>query len=295
MDIVTSFLAYCVVEKGLAEHTLTGYSCDLERLQLWTAHHNRSLLDLTHADLRQWVAEMAESGLRPATIARAISATRMFFKFLMLDGHVARSPTDGLRLPSKSRALPRYLTEEEIDRLFAAPDIHTKPGVRDRAIMELLYATGLRVSELIGLTLNDVALQSGSLVCRGKGRKQRRVPVGRSAVVWLQAHLALKLINGEKSPLVFHQGQKPLSRQFVWSMLRDYGRQAGLAKVTPHMLRHSFATHLVQRGADSRSVQMLLGHADISTTQIYTHLTKDHLRAAYDRCHPRSGRYKTTE
>jgi integrase/recombinase XerD len=207
----------------------------------------------------------------------------------MIDGHIKIQPTEDLDTPQRFAYLPKFLTEDEIDRLFAAPDISNPEGVRDRTMIELMYAAGLRVSELIGLKQTDIELQAGLLLCQGKGSKQRRVPIGKSAVHWLQRYATVKASfgTGNSTFLFLHRG-RPVTRHFAWSMIKRYAATAGLPSISPHTLRHSFATHLLQHGADSRSVQALLGHSDISTTQIYTHITDRHLRNAYDRHHPRA-------
>jgi integrase/recombinase XerD len=207
----------------------------------------------------------------------------------MLDGHIKHHPAEDLDTPQRFSYLPTFLTEEEIDRLFAMPDVATEQGVRDRAMLELMYAAGLRVSEMVSLKQAEVDIHTGVVNCHGKGSKERRVPVGKSAIQWLQKYVAVKAGYG-KSPypnLFLHHG-KPLTRQLAWTMIKTYAKKIGLQNVSPHTLRHSFATHLLQHGADSRSVQALLGHSDISTTQIYTHITDRHLRAAYDNHHPRA-------
>jgi integrase/recombinase XerD len=244
---------------------------------------------LTRADLRKWIAQLSREGLAPSSVARAVSAARGFFRFLMLDGHIKQHPAEDLDTPQKFSYLPKFLTEEEIDRLFATPDISTPDGIRDRAMLEVMYAAGLRVSEMVSLKQTDVDLHTGIVSCHGKGSKERRVPLGKSAIHWLQQYAALKAAYG-KSPyanLFLYRG-KPLTRQFAWSTIKQYAETIGISNVSPHTLRHSFATHLLQHGADSRSVQALLGHSDISTTQIYTHITDQHLRAAYDNHHPRA-------
>ena len=226
---------------------------------------------------------------RPRQSARAVSAARGFYKFLMLDGHIKYHPAEDLDTPQKFSYLPKFLTEEEIDRLFATPDISTEEGIRDRAMLELMYAAGLRVSELVNLKQAEVDVHSGVVNCHGKGSKERRVPVGKSAIHWLQQYASVKAGYGN-SPhpnLFLHRG-KPLTRHLAWTMIKTYAEKIGLQHVSPHTLRHSFATHLLQHGADSRSVQALLSHSDISTTQIYTHITDRHLRAAYDNHHPRA-------
>jgi integrase/recombinase XerD len=288
-DFIKEFLTYIQVEKGLARHTLEGYKRDLDRLQTWATANGKQLSELTRADLRKWIASLSREGLAPTSISRAVSATRGFFKFLMLDGHIKIHPAEDLDTPQRFSYLPKFLTEEEINRLLAAPDISTPEGIRDRAVLEVMYATGLRVSELVDLKLNDVDLLAGLVRCHGKGNKERRVPLGKSAIHWLQQYSAVKAGFGKQTtPNVFLHRGRPFTRHFASSMIKRHSMKAGIKDVSPHTLRHSFATHLLQHGADSRSVQALLGHADISTTQIYTHITDVHLRTAYDRHHPRA-------
>ena len=288
-DFPKEFLTYLQVEKGLARHTLDSYRRDLDRLQTWSNKNGKQVADLTRADLRKWIASLSREGLAPASIARAVSATRGFFKFLMLDGHIKSHPAEDLDTPQRFSYLPKFLTEDEINRLFAAPDISTEEGIRDRAVLEIMYATGLRVSELVNLKQTDVDLLAGLVRCHGKGNKERRVPLGKSAIHWLQQYAAVKAGYGKQSsPNVFLYRGRPFTRQIAWSMIKRHAERVGIKNVSPHTLRHSFATHLLQHGADSRSVQALLGHSDISTTQIYTHITDMHLRSAYDRHHPRA-------
>jgi integrase/recombinase XerD len=293
-DFIKEFLSYIQVEKGLARQTLESYARDLARLNEWATQNGKLVPELTRADLRKWIASLSREGLAPTSISRAVSAARGFFKFLMLDGHIKRHPAEELDTPQRFTYLPKFLTEDEINRLLAAPDISTEEGIRDRAMIELMYATGLRVSELISLKQTDLDILAGLVVCHGKGSKERRVPMGKSAIHWLQQYVAVKAGYGKPaSPYVFLNRGKPLSRQFAWTLIRRHASQAGIKDVSPHTLRHSFATHLLQHGADSRSVQALLGHSDISTTQIYTHITDRHLRSAYDRHHPRAHRAST--
>jgi integrase/recombinase XerD len=288
-DFIREFLTYIQVEKGLARNTLESYRRDLSRLERWSAKAGKPVADLTRPDLRKWIAQLSREGLAPASVARAVSAARGFFRFLMLDGHIKNHPAEDLDTPQKFAYLPRFLNEDEIDQLFATPDIASEEGVRDRAMLELMYAAGLRVSELVNLKQAEVDIQSGVINCHGKGSKERRVPVGKSAIHWLQRYLTIKASYGRPAyPNLFLQRGKPLTRQLAWSMIKSYAEQVGLQHVSPHTLRHSFATHLLQHGADSRSVQALLGHSDISTTQIYTHITDRHLRNAYDNHHPRA-------
>src|ERR1044071_4637994 len=288
-DLVKEFITYLQVERGLARNSLESYRRDLNRLEQWAAKSKKAVADLTRADLRKWIAQLSREGLAPSSVARSVSAARGFFRCLMIDGHIKHHPAEDLDTPQRFSYLPKFLTEEEIDRLFAAPDISTLEGIRDRAILESMYASGLRVSELVNLKQPDVDLLAGLIVCHGKGSKERRVPLGKSAIHWLQQYAAAKAEYGKQTlPHVFLQRDKPFTRHVAWSMIKRYAESAGIKNVSPHTLRHSFATHLLQHGADSRSVQALLGHSDISTTQIYTHITDMHLRSAYDRHHPRA-------
>ena len=288
-DFPKEFLTYLRVEKGLARHSIDSYRRDLDRLQAWANKNGKEASELTRADLRKWIASLSREGLAPTSIARAVSATRGFFKFLMLDGHIKSHPAEDLDTPQRFAYLPKFLTEDEINRLFAAPDVSTEDGIRDRAVLEIMYATGLRVSELVGLKQNDIDLLAGLVVCHGKGNKERRVPLGKSAIHWLQQYSSVKASYGKQtSPFVFLYRGKQFNRYLAWSMIKSRAEQVGIKGVSPHTLRHSFATHLLQHGADSRSVQALLGHSDISTTQIYTHITDGHLRSAYNRHHPRA-------
>jgi integrase/recombinase XerD len=288
-DFVKEFLTYLQVEKGLARLSLESYRRDLDRLQTWANKNGKQISELTRGDLRKWIASLSREGLAPTSIARAVSATRGFFKFLMLDGYIKTHPAEDLDTPQRFSYLPKFLTEDEINRLLAAPDVSTEEGIRDRAVLEIMYATGLRVSELVGLKQNDIDMLAGLVVCHGKGNKERRVPLGKSAIHWLQQYAAVKAGYGKhSSPNVFLNRGRPFTRQIAWSMIKRHAEKVGIKNVSPHTLRHSFATHLLQHGADSRSVQALLGHSDISTTQIYTHITDLHLRSAYDRHHPRA-------
>lgn len=289
-DLVREFLTYIQVEKGLARNSLESYGRDLARLREWAGAQGKSVESLTRKDLRGWIADLSREGLSPASVSRAVSAARGLFRFLMLDGHIQSHPAEDLNTPQRTAYLPRFLTEDEMERLLAAPDIATDEGVRDRAMLELMYAAGLRVSELVGLKRTDINLDAGLVSCHGKGSKERRVPIGKSATHWLQRYVGVRARSDKThSPNLFINSLgAPLSRNVAWAMIKRYASRAGLEHVSPHTLRHSFATHLLQRGADSRSVQALLGHSDISTTQIYTHITDRHMRATYDRHHPRA-------
>jgi integrase/recombinase XerD len=288
-DLVKEYLTYIQVEKGLARNTLESYTRDLSRLEQWANQAGRPVQELTRQDLRKWIAQLSRHGLAPSSVARAVSAARGLFGFLILDGHIKRHPTEDLDAPQRFAYLPQFLTEDEINQLLAAPDISTEEGIRDRALLELMYAAGLRVSELVSLKQADVDVHAGLVICHGKGSKERRVPIGKSAIHWLQQYSAVRAAYGKtSSPYLFVSRGKMLTRQFAWAMVKRYAAKARIKDISPHTLRHSFATHLLQRGADSRSVQALLGHSDISTTQIYTHITDRHLRSAYDKHHPRA-------
>lgn len=288
-DLVREFLSYIQVEKGLSPNTLQSYARDLARLQGWAQKNGKQVEKLERKHLREWIAGMSREGLAPSSVARAVSAARGFFRFLMLDGHIKRHPAEDLHTPQRVSRLPQFLTEEEMERLLFAPDIKTEVGVRDRALLEVMYATGLRVSEVCGLKTSDVEMDAGLLTCHGKGSKQRRIPMGKSAVHWLQRYASVRKEMGSESlPQLFLHRGRTLTRQAAWAIIKTYAAQAGVPDISPHTLRHSFGTHLMQHGADSRSVQALLGHADISTTEIYTHITDLHMRKTYDRFHPRA-------
>lgn len=289
-DLLREYLAYIQVEKGLAPNSLESYRRDLSRLVAWANKKGKAVDQLTRGDLRGWIAELSREGLAPSSVSRAVSAARGLFRFLMLDGHIKRHPAEDLSTPQKSAPLPRFLTEDEMERLLSEPDIETAEGLRDRAMLELMYAAGLRVSELVSLKVADLDLDGGTILCHGKGSKERRVPIGKSATHWLERYKGARARAGRSNvPFLFlNSAGGALTRQTIWSAIKRYAERLSLSDISPHTLRHSFATHLLQRGADSRSVQALLGHSDISTTQIYTHITDRHMRQTYDRFHPRA-------
>jgi integrase/recombinase XerD len=232
-------------------------------------------------------------GLAPRSVARAVAAVRGFYRFLVLDRRLERSPADDLQPPRAWPALPKFLSFDEVDRLIAQPDVATPRGLRDRAMIELLYATGLRVSELVGVRAIDLHADEHYLTCVGKGSKERIVPLGDQASEWIaryQSTARRELLKGRTTSRLFvNMRGGPLSRVGFWKILKQYGRAAGLPRMlSPHVLRHSFATHLLERGADLRAIQLMLGHADLSTTQIYTHVLEARLRTVYDRFHPRA-------
>jgi integrase/recombinase XerD len=292
-DLIREYLSFLQVEKGLSKNSLESYRRDLVRLKAAAEAAGREPHLLDKADMTQFVMSLSREGLAPRSVGRTLSAVRGFYRFLLLDGHVKADPTADIARPQGGQKLPRFLTQEEMERLLEAPDTTTPEGVRDRALFELLYATGLRVTELVTLPAANVDVDGGVLHCMGKGSKQRRIPIGRSAVSWLLRYQAARrlLLAGRESPRLFvgYLG-RPLSRQNVWAMLKRAAEKAGVEGVTPHVLRHSFATHLLEHGADTRSVQAMLGHSDLATTQIYTHVTSERIRSVYERHHPRAKR-----
>jgi len=294
-----SFLDFCRVEKGLAANTLASYRIDLQRFRDELPAEKTA----TAADLTGYVESLYRAGLSVRSIARHITTLRNFYSFLAREGEIEQDPTEFLKLPRQSSTLPKYLNREEIDRLLAAPPLDKPTGLRDRAMLQLLYATGLRVTELCRLELSAVERDAGVLRVTGKGNKQRLVPFGEVAREAVDEYL-LKgrpaLLKGRASGFLFvtswtrnttrqHSKTAAMTRQGFWKLLRGYGRRAGIFRdLTPHVMRHSFATHLVEGGADLRSVQIMLGHADISTTQVYTHVARRRLREVVDQHHPRA-------
>jgi len=287
------YLDYLRVERRLAGNSMESYTRDLGRLAGFAAGEGCRVRELSRAQLEEFVRVLLSDGLSPRSVARSVASLRGYFRYLVREGRLAASPADDLRAARPWPALPKYLSPDDVDRLLQQPDAATPCGVRDRALIEVLYATGLRVSELVGLRAADVNLSAGYLTCTGKGGKQRLVPVGDEAASWLRRYQQdgrLQLLRGRTSPRVFVNAHgRPLSRVGFWKVLKGYARQAGLrSDVSPHVLRHSFATHLLDRGADLRAIQMMLGHADLSTTQIYTHVLETRMRTIYDRFHPRA-------
>ncbi|RFT17042.1 MAG: Tyrosine recombinase XerC [Candidatus Saccharicenans subterraneus] len=291
-ELLKIYCDYLAVEKGLSANSLSSYALDIRKLFDFLDRRKKSLLKLKEPDLVEFIHLQAQSGLSPRSLARLVSSLKSFFRFLLLENHIKKNPAEGLTSPSLWLTLPRVLSLEEVESLLEKPDLKKPQGIRDRAVLELLYGCGLRVSELVSLELKDVRLAQGFLVCRGKGNKERIVPVGRAAARWLKTYLKEVRPQWDRrgSSVIFltRRGQ-PFTRQGIWKILKAYGQEAGLRdKIHPHVLRHSFATHLLERGADLRSVQMLLGHSQITTTQIYTHVSRDRLKQIYDRFHPRA-------
>lgn len=293
-DLVDAYLTHLRVERRLADHTLESYSRDLQRLGEFAAGLEKPVQRLDRRDLEAFIDGLMHEGLSPRSVARTVAAVRGFYRFAVLAQHLDASPAGDLQAPRAWPALPKLLGVEEVERLIQQPDVATPRGLRDRALIEVLYATGLRVSELIHLRASDLNLEAGYLSTTGKGNKQRIVPVGAQAAEWLTKYIGEgrpALAGKRASPWLFVNAKRggSLSRVGCWKILKGYGLKAGLPRtLSPHVLRHSFATHLLEHGADLRSIQMMLGHADLSTTQIYTHVLEARLRAVYDRFHPRA-------
>lgn len=290
-NFIREHLSFLRVEKGLSANTLNSYRRDLEKLEAFAKNLGLEAQNLTRQEIGRWVKSLSESGLSPRSVARAVSGAKGFYKFLLRDGFITDDPTSELLSLKLSQHLPSFLSEDELDGLLRGPDLETAQGLRDRAILELIYATGLRVSEAADLTPADLDLERGIVNCRGKGSKQRFIPVGRSALGFVREYLKVRPgLQGDKAApkLFLRKSGAAMTRQDIWRLIKKYTGPLGLGGVSPHSLRHSFATHLMQRGADSRSVQTLLGHSDLGTTQIYTHITNQHLRNAYESYHPRA-------
>lgn len=293
-QLLEEYLRYLTVERGLAENSLAAYARDLCRITGHLKHAGAGAFqEISRGQVARLLLTLREEGLAPRTVARHIASLRGLFRFLLAQGHVKDDPTAHLESPSPWMRLPGVLSQEEVERLLAALVTSNPLGIRDKAMLEVLYAAGLRVSELVTLRLSDVDLEVGYVHCQGKGSKGRVVPLGRNAQTAVRQYLAASrphLQRGRSSPVLFlNRLGWPMTRQGFWKLLRAHAVAAGIdRRVSPHTLRHSFATHLLERGADLRAVQMMLGHADISTTQIYTHVSRAHLKAVYNRYHPRA-------
>ena len=294
---INAFVNYIKVEKGLSINTVLAYRRDLQKLAAFAAKRKLELRGIQADDLVGFLAELYQRKLDSRSVARHLVTVRNFFRFALREGMVEADPTVTLESPRPRRSLPSYLRFEEVNRLLELPDTRTAPGTRDKAMLEVFYSSGLRVAELVGLRAGDLELKMGCLRCIGKGDKERLVPIGRRACAAVEEYLTRgrpQLLRSRKMgpavPFLFlNRFGGKLSRVGVWKILSAYGRKAGLRRpLTPHMLRHSFATHLLERGADLRSVQLMLGHADISTTQIYTHVIEERLKEIYKAHHPRA-------
>ena len=290
---VDAFCDALWLEDGLAKATLASYRSDLARCAAWLAEHgHEALLDARPETLAAFVAHLARN-TRPASQARYLATLRRFFRWQLARGRLAADPTLALANPGRPSRLPKVVSEKQVEALLAAPDVATPLGQRDRAMLETLYATGLRVSELVGLKLHEISLADGVLRVLGKGSKERLVPLGQTAIAWIADYLKegrVALLRGRHSDAVFVTGRgDAMTRQAFWQLVKRYAPVAGIdaARLSPHVLRHAFATHLLNHGADLRVVQLLLGHADITTTQIYTHVARERLKALHAEHHPR--------
>lgn len=291
--LLDSFLEYLSVERGLAKNTIEAYKRDLKSYIYYLRKKN--IIDINSSNraiIVAYLLQMQKSG-KASSISRTCAALRSFYQFLFREHVISEDPTIDLDTPKLEQRLPKVLNTEEVEKLLSQPDITTPLGLRDKSMLELLYATGMRVSELISLSVEDVNLETGFLRCMGKGSKERIIPVGSIALEYLKEYLSSvrkQLLNGKESKKLFFNRQgNPMTRQGFWKIIKKYSKQAGIyKKITPHTLRHSFATHLLENGADLRAVQEMLGHADISTTQRYTHLTQNRIKQVYDKTHPRA-------
>ena len=293
MATIDRYLTHLELERRMSPHTLDGYGRDLAVLAAFAEAGGRDVDALSRADLERLVRDRMAEGRSPRSVGRLVAAVRGYYRFATAMVPLAENPAADVAAPRSWKSLPKFLTVDEVEALIAAPDVTTPRGLRDRALLEVLYATGLRVSELLALAPAHVDVEAGVLTCMGKGRKERVVPFGDAAATWLTRYLrdARPGLVGRRGsgPLFVNARGGGLSRMGFWKLLRAYGLQAGIARaISPHVLRHSFATHLLERGADLRAIQMMLGHADLSTTQIYTHVLDERLRSVYERFHPRT-------
>ncbi len=293
-SLIQEFIDYLGHERGLATNTLESYGRDLRQYYGFLSEDTSHTVETaSQATIVAYLMLLRKQGKATATIARRLAALKAFYQFMLKENYVAKDPTGDLSSPKLERKLPKVLTVHEVDRLLNRPDTSNATGIRDKAMLEVLYATGIRVSELINLNLGDLDFEEGFVRCMGKGSKERVVPMGEIAMNSLKQYFSKgrpKLVSNPRERAVFlnHHGRR-LTRQGFWKIVKKYAAQLKIRKeITPHTLRHSFATHLLENGADIRSVQEMLGHADISTTQIYTHITKDRLKDVYARSHPRA-------
>ena len=290
---VRTFLNYLRVEKGLSDNTIQAYRRDMAKFAAFAGKRGLGTAQVRREHVVDFLGSLYRRNLDSRSVARHLVTIRHFFRFSLTEGIIEDDPAANIESPKFRQSLPEFLSVDEVDRLLRQPDANDTVGIRDKAMIELMYSTGLRVSELCGLRLADLRLDPGCLRCIGKGNKERLVPVGHKALEAVQVYLRearRELSRGVALPYLFlNQKGRKLNRIAFWKILGEYGRKAGLRKaLTPHMLRHSFATHLLDRGADLRSVQMMLGHSDISTTQIYTHVVEERLKQVYEAHHPRA-------
>jgi integrase/recombinase XerD len=290
---VRTFLSYLRVEKGLSDNTIQSYRRDMLKFVGFLNEQNLVTAKIQRQDVVDFLAMLYKRRLDSRSVARHLVTIRHFFRFSLLEGYIKEDPAATIESPKFRQSLPYFLSVEEVERLLAQPDTSSAIGLRDKAIIELMYSTGIRVSELAGIRVGDLQLDAGCLRCIGKGNKERLVPVGKKALAVVEAYMKKSrpelLKDNASANLFLNQRGRPMDRVMIWKMMGRYGRKAALRKpLKPHTLRHSFATHLLDRGADLRSVQMMLGHSDISTTQIYTHVVEERLKQVYKAHHPRA-------
>lgn len=289
---IERFIDALWLERGLSENTLNAYRSDLAGLALWLQGMDASLVDATAEQLREYRSYRIDKGAKPRSSARLLSSMRRFYRYLIRESQIGTDPTANLDSPKQGRALPKTLSEDEVDALLASPDLSTAMGLRDRAMLEVLYASGLRVTELVTLQLEQVNFQQGLVKVMGKGSKERLVPLGDEALHWLERFMREgrgQILGMKRSEALFpSKHAKAMSRQAFWQIIKRYSLQAGISKpLSPHTLRHAFATHLINHGADLRVVQLLLGHSSLSTTQIYTYVAEERLKSLHQMHHPR--------
>ncbi|MBN2298320.1 MAG: site-specific tyrosine recombinase XerD [Deltaproteobacteria bacterium] len=289
--LIDSYVEYLTVERSSLENTITAYENDLRHFVSWLEDNGISADQVQAADLARYTSYCTKRKLKPTSIGRCLSTIRQFYRFLLEEGIVHADPTRDMASPKRGKYLPDILSLEEVDRLLASPNVSTPLGIRDKAMLEILYATGLRVTELVELKMNNLNLNAGFLICLGKGNKERLVPMGETARRCAREYIDMvrpALVRTASDVLFCSNRGSAMTRQNFWYMIKRYAHTAGIFKsISPHVLRHSFATHLLAGGADLRSVQMMLGHADISTTQIYTHVTAARLKEIHETYHPR--------
>ena len=291
---VEQFIHYLAVERGLAKNTLESYGRDLKQFQGYIKKNSdKKIEESTNTLITEYLGVLKEQGKAVSTISRNIAAIKSFYQYLVKKEYLKQDPSERLETPKIEKKLPKILSIGEVESLLKQPNVKNAGGIRDKAMLELLYATGIRVSEIIGLNISDINLEMGYIRCYGKGTKERIVPLGSIAIKSVREYIQKGRLNivrsSEEAALFINHHGKRLTRQGFWKIIKKYAAQAQITKeITPHTLRHSFATHLLENGADLRSVQEMLGHADISTTQIYTHINKNPLKEVYDRAHPRA-------
>ncbi len=284
-NYLDGFLQHLLLVKGLSKKTVESYSSDINRFFEYIDDQKGSISSLKTEDFLDFFERLYKEGKEISTVIRYMISLRQFTKYLTKEGVFEQDPLFNITLPKLKRTLPDVLSEEEVVAILNVPNINTKKGIRDRLILELLYATGMRVSELVNIKLNQLNSQVGFVMVKGKGNKERIIPLGEEALYWIKRYLSE---NNIKDYLFPGRVGKHITRQYVWKLIKECASRAKIKSISPHSLRHSFATHLLLRGADLHSVQLMLGHSDISTTEIYTHLTKEHLKSVYYQFHPRA-------